>query len=59
MILSRRNERAGVCSAIGRHLSGMCKALGSIPDSPLPKKQKKKNSFQVDKQLFAIMDYFK
>lgn len=29
MILSRRNERAGVCSATGQHLSGMCKALPS------------------------------
>lgn len=29
MILSRRNERAGVCSATGRHLSGMCEALPS------------------------------
>lgn len=29
MIPSRRIERAGVCSATGRHLSGMCEALPS------------------------------
>lgn len=29
MIPSRRNERAGVCSATGQHLSGMCEALPS------------------------------
>lgn len=45
-LILRRNERAGVCSSTGRHLSSMRKALGPIPDYPLKEAEKRTKAFR-------------